>query len=62
MNKAKKISKFQECYTKFSDQHTLKKADSETFSFWINNIFAEMQVLFHICGLMQSQQSSYQSD
>ena len=27
-----------------------------------NNIFAKKQVLFDICGLMQSQQSSYQSE
>ena len=53
---------FPECQTKFSDQYTLKKADPEMFSFWGNNIFAEKQVLFDICGLMQSQQSSYQSD
>jgi len=32
------------------------------FSFWVNNIFAEKQVLFDICGLMKSRQSSYQSD
>ena len=32
------------------------------FSFWVNNISAEKQVLLDICGLMQSQQSSYQSD
>jgi len=38
------------------------KADPEMFSFWVNNIFAEKQVLFDICGLMQSRQSSYQSD
>ena len=56
------ISIFQECETKFSDQCTLEKADPEMFSFWVNNIFAEKQVLFAICGLMQSQQSSYQSD
>jgi len=40
----------------------LKQVDPEMFSFWINNIFAEKQVLFDIYGLMQSQQSSYQSD
>ena len=62
MNKAKTISNFPECYTKFSDQHTLKKADPEMFSFWVNNIFANKQILFDICGLMQSQQSIYQSD
>jgi len=44
------------------DQYALKKADPEMFSFWVNNIFAEKQGLFDICGLMQSQQSSYQSD
>jgi len=38
----------------------LKKADPETFSFWVNNIFAMKQVLFENCGLMHSQQSSYQ--
>jgi len=32
------------------------------FSFRVNSIFPEKQVLFDICGLMQSQQSSYQSD
>ena len=26
------------------------------FSFWVNNIFAEKQVLFDIFGLMQSRQ------
>ena len=62
MNRAKMISIFLDCQTKFSDQYTLKKADSEMFSFWVNNIFAEKQVLFDICGLMQSRQSSYQSD
>jgi len=56
------ISIFPECQTKFSDQYTSKKADPELFSFWVNNIFAEKQVLFDICGLMQSQLSSYQSD
>jgi len=56
------ISNFPECWTKFSDQYTLKKADPEMFSFWVNNVFAEKQVLFDICGQMQSQQSSYQSD
>jgi len=40
----------------------LKKADPEMFSFWVNNIFAEKQVFFDICGQMQSQKSSYQSD
>jgi len=39
-----------------------KKADPEMFSFWVNNSFAENQVLFDICELMQSKQSSYQSD
>jgi len=32
------------------------------FSFWVNNIFAEKEILFDICGMMQSQQSIYQSD
>jgi len=40
----------------------LEKADPEMFSFWVNDIFAEKQVLFDICGLMQSRQSSYQTD
>ena len=62
MNKPKTISNFPECKTKFSDQYTLKKADPEMFSFQVNNIFAEELVLFGICELMQSQQSSYQSD
>jgi len=44
------------------DQYTLEKDDPELFSFWVNNIFAEKQVLFDICGLMQSRRSSYQSD
>ena len=56
------ISIFPECYTKYSDQCTSEKADPEMFSFWVNNIFAEKQVLFDSCGLMQSQQSSYQSE
>ena len=62
MIEAKMISIFPECQTKFSDQYTLEKADPEIFLFWVNNIFAEKQVLFDICGLMQSRQSSYQSD
>ena len=33
-----------------------KKVDPETFSFCVNNIFAKKQVLFNICGLMQSLQ------
>jgi len=32
------------------------------FSFWVNIIFAEKEVLFDICELMQSQESSYQTD
>jgi len=60
MNKAKKISKFQECLDKNFEPMYLKKADPETFSFWVNNIFAMKQLLFQNCGLMQSQQSSYQ--
>jgi len=43
-------------------QRTLKKAGPETFSFWVNNIFAKTQVFFDTCGLMHSQQSCYQSD
>jgi len=39
----------------FWDQYSVKNADPETFSFWVNNIFAKKQVLFDICGLMQSQ-------
>jgi len=42
--------------------YTLKKANPKMFSFWVNNIFADKQVLFDICGPMQSQQSSYQSE
>jgi len=42
------------------DQYTLKKADPETFSFLVSYIFAKKQALFDICGLMQSQKSSYQ--
>jgi len=38
----------------FQTNILLKKADPNMFSFWVNNIFAEMQVLFDICGLMQS--------
>jgi len=48
MNKPKKISNFQEYQTKFWDQYTLKKADPETFTFWVNNIFANKHVLFDI--------------
>jgi len=45
-----------------SGPFTLKKAGPETFSFWVNNIFADKQVFIDICGPMQSQQSSYQSE
>ena len=62
MHKAKTISNFPECQTNFSDQYTLKNADPEMFSFWVNIIFAEKEVLFDICELMQSQESSYQTD
>jgi len=62
MNKANEISIFQEYQTKFWQQYSLKKADPETFSFWVNDIFAKKQALFDICGQMQSQKSSYQSD
>jgi len=55
MNTEKKISNFEEYQTKFWDEYTLKKVDPEMFSFWVNNIFAMKQVLFDICGLMQSQ-------
>jgi len=41
-----------------SGPYILKKAGPEMFSFCVNNIFAEKQVLFEICGPMQSQQSS----
>jgi len=36
----------------FGPINALDKADPEMFSFWVNNIFAEKQVLFDICGLM----------
>jgi len=45
---------------KFWDQYTLKKADPETFSFWVNDVFAKKHALFDICGLMQYQKSIYQ--
>jgi len=45
-----------------SDTYTLKKAGPKMFSFWENNIFAEKQVLFDICGPVKCQQSSYQSE
>ena len=54
MNKAKNISNFPEYQTKFWDQHTLKKADPETFSFWVNYIFPKKLVLLDVCRLMQS--------
>jgi len=60
MSKAKKISKFQECLDQNFEPMYLIKADPETFSFWVNNIFAMKQLLFENCGLMQSQQSSNQ--
>jgi len=60
MNKAKKISKFQECSDQNFEPMCLKKANSETFSFWVDNIFAMKRLLFENCELMQSQQSSYQ--
>jgi len=41
MNKAREISDFREYQTKFWDQCTLKKADPETFPFWVNDIFAK---------------------
>jgi len=41
MNKMKEISNFQEYQTVVWDQRTLKKTDPETFSFWVNNIFAK---------------------
>jgi len=37
-----------------SDQCTLKIADPEIFSFWVNGIFARKQALFDNCELMQS--------
>jgi len=52
MNKMK-ISNFQEYQTRFWNQHTLKKAGPEMFSFWINDIQAKKEALFDICGLMQ---------
>jgi len=56
MNNTKEISNFREYQNKFWDQYTIsKKNDPETFSFWVNNIFAKKQVLLDICGLMQSQ-------
>jgi len=61
INKAREISNFQEYQTKFWDVY-LTKADPERFSFWVNYIYAKKQALFDICGLMQSQKSSYQSD
>ena len=57
---AKKISKFQKCLDPHFEPMYLKKADPDTFSFWVNNIFAMKQVLFENCGPMQSQQSGYQ--
>jgi len=62
MNKAREISNFLENQNKFWDLYTLKKADPKTYSFWVNNIFANKQALFDICGLMQSHKSYYQSD
>jgi len=31
--------------------YTLQKADPETFSFWVNNIFAKKQVWLDVYGL-----------
>jgi len=39
-----------------------KETHPEMFSIWLNNIFAKKQVLFHVCEMMQSQQSSYRND
>jgi len=58
MKKAKNISSLQECLDQNAGPYTLKKAGPEMFSFWVNNISAEKQVLFDICGPIQSQQSS----
>ena len=41
LNKAREISYFQEYQTKIWNQHTLQKADPETFSFWVDDIFAK---------------------
>ena len=38
----------------FGPIYFIEKADPEMLSFRANNIFAEKQVLFGICGLMQS--------
>jgi len=54
MNKLKRISIFQGYQTKFWEQYSFKKVDPETFSFCVNINFAKKQVLFNICGLMQS--------
>jgi len=54
MKKAKEISNFREYQSKFEDQYTLKKADTETFSFLVNDMFANRCLLsvhhfmFHI--------------
>jgi len=44
----------QEYQTKFWDLSILKKADQETFSFWVKDTFAKEQALFDICGLMHA--------
>jgi len=50
MNKARKISNFKECQTNFGTNTIQRKLTfSKTFSFWVNDIFAN-PALFDICG------------
>jgi len=45
MNEAGEISNFQQYQTKFWDQYIPNEANPETFSFWVNYIFAEKKSL-----------------
>jgi len=50
---------FQNFQTKFWDQYTLNKADEETLSFWVNDIFAKKQAFFDICRLILGRLSQF---
>jgi len=50
MRKVNEYSNFQEFQGKISDQYTLKKADSEMFSFWVNCSVAKKQRCMNFLG------------